>query len=133
MKKKSVSIGIGVKNKIQHHAKKSFLKIILITAITVCTVCMLVKSFMAIRYKSEMDGGEMTLEFKANPLAHNLIFEDKGESYLLWKVFRIKVFNSYRYVNFYLKRNTNNDRKPETSLTFKIVENQKHILRRLFV
>jgi len=60
--------------------KNNFLKIILITSLTVCTVCMLVKSFMAVRYKSEMDGGEMTLECKANPLAHNLIFEDKGEA-----------------------------------------------------
>ena len=58
----------------------NFLKIILITVITVCTVCLLVKSFMAIHYMPELDGGGMSLVFKANPLGDNLIFEDRDEA-----------------------------------------------------
>jgi hypothetical protein len=36
---------------------------------------------MAIHYESELDGGEMSLVFKANPLGDNLIFEDRDEAH----------------------------------------------------
>jgi hypothetical protein len=60
--------------------KNIFLKLGLITTITICVLCILIKSFLAVHYKSELDGGEMSLVFKINPLGNNLIFEDKNEA-----------------------------------------------------
>ena len=60
--------------------KNSFLKLSLITAIAICTVCLLVKSLIAIHYMPELDGGGMSLVFKVNPLSDNLIFEDSDEA-----------------------------------------------------
>ena len=60
--------------------KNIFSKIGLITAISICILCLLIKSFLAVHYKSELDGGEMSLRFKINPLGNNLIFADKDEA-----------------------------------------------------
>lgn len=55
-------------------------KIILITAIAVCVICLFAKSFLALHTYPEYDPGT-TLMFKLNPLAanivHNSVLEDR--------------------------------------------------------
>ena len=60
--------------------KNSFLKITLIAAIAICMLFLLIKSFLAVHYESELNGGAMNLVFKFNPLGENLIFEDRYEA-----------------------------------------------------
>ena len=60
--------------------KNRLLKITLLSALFVCGLCLLIKSFVAIRYASELDGGGMTLTFKGNALGENLRFDDPEEA-----------------------------------------------------
>ncbi|WP_163355135.1 hypothetical protein [Dysgonomonas sp. 25] len=52
------------------------MKIILITAIAICAVCLFAKSFLAIHTYPEYKGDGVTLLFKLNPLGENFVQED---------------------------------------------------------
>ena len=60
--------------------KKKPLRIIIVFAIALCTLCILIKSFLVVHHESELSGGKMSLMFKINPLGDNVIFEDSYEA-----------------------------------------------------